>query len=159
MVRWVAAVMVAVSVWVQQWAELWSLPTLAVVGMAGLFSLGLAWCYRNQQWVFQLSLLLSAALLALTNSHYQAQQRLAQQLPAAEENQPFKLVVQIEGLARLSPNSRYVTATVLQSHPAGAPSKLPWFGHAVRGVDHMYPLSHSTFPSSSPVNIGPSQRI
>ena len=124
MVRWVAAVMVAVTVWVQQWAELWSLRILAIVGTAGLFSLGLAWCYRSQQWVFQLSLLLSAALLALTNSHYQAQQRLAQQLPAAEENQPFKLVVQIEGLARLSPNSRYVTATVLQSHPAGAPKQI-----------------------------------
>lgn len=150
MVRWVAAVMVAMTVWAQQWAELWSTQRLVFAGLALLLSLGLIWYSRHQRWVFQLIVLFSVALVALINSQYQAQQRLAQQLPAHEENQAFKLIVQIDGLARLNPNSRYVTATVLQSHPVGVPEHiaLVWSRGTWRGP-YAQPQSES-FPELIP---------
>ena len=146
MVKVVAGLVVGGTLWVHQWAQLWpsAMQWLGAVSLFLLIVLAI-WCRKKSRLCWGL-VLIGAFGLALLNTNYQAQQRLAQQLPPAEENKAFKLIVQIDGLARLNPTSRYVTATVVQSHPNGVPerialiwSKGEWGGPYARPTEVDFP--------------------
>lgn len=124
MVRTIGVTVVAGTLWVQQWGQLWSSWGLWAATLA-VIALFLSVCYvRLPRTIKHLTILSCALLVALLNTNIQASQRLVQQLPVSEENKAFKLLVQIEGLARLNPASRAVTATVLRSHPVGVPEQI-----------------------------------
>ena len=124
MVKVLAGLVVGATLWVHQWAQLWTSSTQWLMA-GGIFLLAALAIWSRKKYRLRWALVLIGAFgLALLNTNYQAQQRLAQQLPPSEENKAFKLVVQIDGLARLNPTSRYVTATVLRSHPAGVPEQI-----------------------------------
>lgn len=69
-------------------------------------------------------LILTVVLGAYVLTHYQIAQQLLQRLEQAEENKPFRLIVQIDSLVRMTADSRYFEALVLQATPSKVPERI-----------------------------------
>lgn len=120
--RLLAALYAATVLCVHQAAEVASATQQFV---AALVCLGcLLWAWRSRFtyrfWVVSLAVVLGA----WAYTHYQIAQVLVDQLPAHEQNKPFKLRVQVQSLVRLAPDRRYFIATVLGAQPQGVPSTI-----------------------------------
>lgn len=131
---------------VQLMAQLWSEVALwlALIGLLGLLVVSVL--LRAVVWLRCGCLIFAAAIAGWVNASWQAQSVLMQQLPVAEENKPFKLVVQIESLVRLQPESRSFVARVLEAKPDHVPeiislrwSSQEWGGPYAQPKAHDFP--------------------
>lgn len=80
--------------------------------------------WTTSLWLRYLLLVVATALGAYTITHYQIGLQVAQRLPIEDENQPFRLRVQIDSLVRIEPDSRYFEALVLEAVPAQVPTRI-----------------------------------
>lgn len=109
--------------WVQLWSQLWSGTWQAIALIASLLGLAAAYALKNTYMRYGLALG-AAFLLALTNANWHAAALQQQQLPAHEENKPFKLLIQVDSLVRLQPDSRSFRASVLEARPNHVPKTI-----------------------------------
>lgn len=109
--------------WVQLWPQLWPVYWQWGGILIGVIGLGLAYV-MDQSYVRYVIALGAAFLLAISNANWQAYELSSQQLPAVEENKAFKLLVQVDSLVRLKPDSRSFRVKVLESTPPHVPSTL-----------------------------------
>lgn len=109
--------------WVQLWPQLWSSAWQVIAAIVSL--LGLAAAYALKMTYVRYGFALGATfLLALANASWQAAVLQQHQLPIHEESKPFKLLVQVESLVRLKPNSRSFKAIVLEAKPNHVPETI-----------------------------------
>lgn len=109
--------------WVQLWPQLWPIYWQWGGLLIGLIGLGLAYIIKQSHARYVIALG-AAFLLAVSNANWQAYELRSQQLPAIEENKAFKLLVQVDSLVRLKPDSRSFRVKVLESNPPQVPSRL-----------------------------------
>lgn len=135
--------------WVQLWPQLWSGIWQAVAACFALLGLGVAYVLGGGYARYGLALG-AAFLLAVANANWHAYELQQQQLPAAEENKAFKLLVQVDSLVRLKPDSRSFRARVLNAMPAAVPEtiSLRW-GSSEWGGPYAQP-KNSEFPLIKP---------
>ena len=132
--------------WVQLWSQLWSSVWQVVAALSGLLVLIVAYALGRGYARYGLALV-AALLLALANANWHATAVQRQQLPAQEENKAFKLLIQVESLVRLKPDSRSFIATVLEARPSHAPETISltwgsseWQGPYAPPTAHEFPL-------------------
>lgn len=111
------------TAWVQLWPQLWSITWQAVAAAVSLFGLAVAYALKNVYVRYGLALG-AAFLLAITNANWHASALQLQQLPSHEENKPFKLLIQVDSLVRLKPDSRSFRAKVLEARPNHVPETI-----------------------------------
>lgn len=132
--------------WVQLWPQLWPVHWQWAGAIIGFIALLLAYVVSHPATRYVIALA-AAFLLAISNANWQAYELTQQQLPAIEENQPFKLLVQIDSLVRLQPNSRNFRVKVLESNPKNVPNTLSltwssqeWGGPYAIPKNHDFPI-------------------
>lgn len=150
--RWAALSYVAATFAVQRLPELPSLRVVAVVLLVGVLAFFAAIRLSDQAWRHRVLVCLIPMLFALAAfaiGVYAAVTRLADQLPAEDENRVSKLVFEIVELPRLRPDSRQFVAKVLESRPTGVPQRIlvnwnapGWAGPYATPKKHRFPELH-----------------
>lgn len=132
--------------WVQLWPQLWPVYWQWGGMIVGFIGLVLAYVLK-QPYLRSIIAIIAAFLLAISNANWQAHDLRQQQLPDIEQNKPFKLLVQVESLVRLKPDSRSFKVKVLESNPAHVPNTLSltwssqeWGGPYAIPKNHDFPL-------------------
>ena len=111
--------------WVQHQATLWSMSTVCLLLLATTGSAAVTFRFFSKHSWLRCSAIVGLFFsFACTTSTYQAQARLQSALPSTEENQPFRLRVQIDSLVRLADDSRYFQALVLDAQPVSVPQRI-----------------------------------
>lgn len=118
-----AAAFILGTAWVQLWSQLWPVAWQAMALVVALVGIGTAYVFKSGFVRYNLALG-ATFLLALANANWQADVLQRQQLPAHEENKPFKLLIQVDSLVRLKPDSRSFRATVLEANPRQVPKTI-----------------------------------
>ncbi len=146
--------------WQLQQATLWPIETIALAAVAALALTALAWPWRRG-WPGALLMALGVALLAFTSTHWRAELRLADRLPAALEGQDIVIVGTVAELPRTGlTGTRFVLEpeqALLRGAPVRVPQKLSlgWY----RGPDEDGSLSGSLSGPAEELRAGQRWRL
>ncbi|QDQ87814.1 DNA internalization-related competence protein ComEC/Rec2 [Alcaligenaceae bacterium SJ-26] len=169
--RGAVVVFVLGTAWVQHWSALPPRPLAwGCLLLAGLWSLGCwcraaclqrrdrAGCHRRRLW--QVAGLWGAAWgLAIGLAHLQALDRMAQSLPASEQDQVFRVTLRVVSLPDADAGQVRFEAEVLDSRPAGLPGRIQvaWYAPGYRSVEGAVPDGGQAGAESSLPEVVPGQ--